>query len=91
MINSFADAYFLNLPKESLPYIHIPLHTIIKLTPKAYGCEESFIKVGIEAVDTHRPKANKHEKRSSYGDHVVNIGMTSSNTTTTTSNLSKAL
>jgi hypothetical protein len=33
-------AYFHNLPQQDLPYIKIPLHTLIKLTPKAYGCDE---------------------------------------------------
>jgi 6-phosphofructo-2-kinase/fructose-2,6-biphosphatase 2 len=33
-------AYFHNLPQDDLPYIKIPLHTVIKLTPKAYGCDE---------------------------------------------------
>ncbi|GJJ12489.1 hypothetical protein Clacol_006731 [Clathrus columnatus] len=33
-------AYFHNLPQIDLPYIKIPLHTVIKLTPKAYGCDE---------------------------------------------------
>lgn len=33
-------AYFHHLPQEDLPYIKIPLHTVIKLTPKAYGCDE---------------------------------------------------
>jgi hypothetical protein len=33
-------AYFHNLPQVDLPYIKIPLHTVIKLTPKAYGCDE---------------------------------------------------
>lgn len=33
-------AYFLDLPQADLPYIKIPLHTVIKLTPKAYGCDE---------------------------------------------------
>ncbi|KAF8328856.1 6-phosphofructo-2-kinase-domain-containing protein [Cantharellus anzutake] len=49
-------AYFHNLPQEDLPYIKIPLHTVIKLTPKAYGCDEERYTVPIEAVDTHRPK-----------------------------------
>jgi len=39
-----------------LPYIKIPLHAIIKLTPKAYGCDEERFTVPIGAVDTHRPK-----------------------------------
>lgn len=49
-------AYFHNLSQEDLPYIKIPLHTVIKLTPKAYGCDEERYKVPIQAVDTHRPK-----------------------------------
>ncbi|KAH9481486.1 6-phosphofructo-2-kinase/fructose-2,6-bisphosphatase 1 [Psilocybe cubensis] len=39
-----------------LPYIKIPLHTVIKLTPKAYGCDEERYALPIQAVDTHRPK-----------------------------------
>jgi len=49
-------AYFHNLSQEDLPYIKIPLHTLIKLTPKAYGCDEERYTVPIAAVDTHRPK-----------------------------------
>jgi 6-phosphofructo-2-kinase/fructose-2,6-biphosphatase 2 len=52
-------AYFHNLPQEDLPYIKIPLHTVIKVTPKAYGCDEERFKVPIEAVDTHRPKPKR--------------------------------
>ncbi|KAI1317676.1 Fructose-2,6-bisphosphatase [Mortierella claussenii] len=49
-------AYFMNCSFERLPYIKIPLHTLIQLTPGAYKCEERRFKVDIEAVDTHRPK-----------------------------------
>lgn len=49
-------SYFHNLPQADLPYIKIPLHTVIKLTPKAYGCDEERYALGIAAVDTHRPK-----------------------------------
>lgn len=48
--------YFLDRPLEDLPYIKVPLHTLIKLTPQAYGCEAEFIRFPIEAYDTHRPK-----------------------------------
>jgi len=41
---------------DELPYIRVPLHTIIKLTPVAYGCRSEHIKFDIEAVDTHRPR-----------------------------------
>ena len=41
---------------DQLPYIKVPLHTIIKLTPVAYGCKIEEIKIPIGCVDTHRPK-----------------------------------
>ena len=49
-------AYFLNIPHEELPYIKVPLHTVVKLTPKAYGCEEVRFAVDVPAVDTHRER-----------------------------------
>jgi len=50
--------YFQDKPLEEIPYIKVPLHTLIKLTPQAYGCEAEFIRFPIEANDTHRPKAS---------------------------------
>uniref|UniRef100_A0A0N5AH34 6PF2K domain-containing protein n=1 Tax=Syphacia muris TaxID=451379 RepID=A0A0N5AH34_9BILA len=35
-------AYFDERPLDELPYIAMPLHVLIKLTPKAYGCETKF-------------------------------------------------
>ncbi|PWN52469.1 bifunctional 6-phosphofructo-2-kinase/fructose-2,6-bisphosphate 2-phosphatase [Violaceomyces palustris] len=52
-------AYFHALSQEDLPYIKIPLHTVIQLTPKAYGCDEKRFQLPIEAVDTHRPRPQK--------------------------------
>lgn len=49
-------AYFLDKSADELPYLYVPLHTVIKLTPVAYGCKVEHIKIPIEAVDTHRPK-----------------------------------
>ncbi|XP_065558084.1 6-phosphofructo-2-kinase/fructose-2,6-bisphosphatase-like isoform X2 [Artemia franciscana] len=49
-------AYFLDYPAEELPYIKVPLHTVIKLTPIAYGCNVEYLHLPISAVDTHRPK-----------------------------------
>lgn len=48
-------AYFLDMPPEELPYIKVPLHTVIKLTPIAYGCRVEQIPLNIEAVSTYRP------------------------------------
>jgi len=55
-------AYFLALTQEELPYINIPLHTLIKITPMAYGCHEERYPLPIAAVDTHRPKPARKAK-----------------------------
>ncbi|XP_065083339.1 6-phosphofructo-2-kinase/fructose-2,6-bisphosphatase isoform X3 [Ochlerotatus camptorhynchus] len=52
-------AYFLDKPADELPYLKVPLHTIIKLTPVAYGCKVEHIKLPIDAVDTHRARPEK--------------------------------
>ena len=36
-------AYFYGVPRERCPYLPIPLHTVIELTPHAYGCHETCI------------------------------------------------
>jgi broad specificity phosphatase PhoE/predicted kinase len=43
-------SYFQGLPVDRTPYVPIPLHTVIKLTPKAYGCDEERVDLGPEAV-----------------------------------------
>uniref|UniRef100_A0A8R1HSU9 6-phosphofructo-2-kinase n=1 Tax=Caenorhabditis japonica TaxID=281687 RepID=A0A8R1HSU9_CAEJA len=49
-------AYFTNQNRDDLPYLKVPLHTVIKLTPKAYSCEVEMFKFDIEAVNTYREK-----------------------------------
>uniref|UniRef100_A0A8C7K7E7 6-phosphofructo-2-kinase domain-containing protein n=1 Tax=Oncorhynchus kisutch TaxID=8019 RepID=A0A8C7K7E7_ONCKI len=49
-------AYFLDKSAAELPYLKCPLHTVLKLTPVAYGCEVESIFLNIEAVNTHRDK-----------------------------------
>lgn len=39
-------AYFLDKPPAAIPYLNVPLHTVIKLTPKAYACEETRFEMG---------------------------------------------
>lgn len=53
-------AYFLDKPANELPYLEVPLHSIIKLTPVAYGCEIEYVKLNVDCVNTHRkkPKVN---------------------------------
>lgn len=71
------------LPQEELPYIkvndclraasarpahsQIPLHTLIRITPMAYGCHEERYPLPIEAVDTHRPNPKKAGKTGATG------------------------
>eukprot|EP00013_Stygamoeba_regulata_P002883 CAMPEP_0177631708 /NCGR_PEP_ID=MMETSP0447-20121125/1892_1 /TAXON_ID=0 /ORGANISM="Stygamoeba regulata, Strain BSH-02190019" /LENGTH=428 /DNA_ID=CAMNT_0019133207 /DNA_START=116 /DNA_END=1402 /DNA_ORIENTATION=+ len=35
-------AYFMDVPLERLPYIEVPLHTLVCLTPSAYGCQQDM-------------------------------------------------
>jgi broad specificity phosphatase PhoE len=43
-------SYFQGLPVDRTPYVSIPLHTVVELNPKAYGCEERRIDLGPSAV-----------------------------------------
>uniref|UniRef100_A0A9J7ZM98 6-phosphofructo-2-kinase/fructose-2,6-biphosphatase 1 n=1 Tax=Cyprinus carpio carpio TaxID=630221 RepID=A0A9J7ZM98_CYPCA len=47
-------AYFLD--KNDLPYLKCPLHTVLKLTPLAYGCKVESFYLNIQAVNTHRDR-----------------------------------
>lgn len=49
-------AYFMNVPQERSPWMEVPLHTLIKLTPRAYKTEEERLKADIPAVSTFREK-----------------------------------
>jgi broad specificity phosphatase PhoE/predicted kinase len=49
-------AYFMDNTEEELPYIKVPLHTIVKLTPVAYGCKMEQFPVPVPCVDTYRSK-----------------------------------
>ncbi|XP_023582438.1 6-phosphofructo-2-kinase/fructose-2,6-bisphosphatase 4 isoform X2 [Trichechus manatus latirostris] len=49
-------AYFLDKMAEQLPYLKCPLHTVLKLTPMAYGCKVESIFLNVEAVNTHRDR-----------------------------------
>ncbi|XP_043934102.1 6-phosphofructo-2-kinase/fructose-2,6-bisphosphatase 4-like isoform X1 [Protopterus annectens] len=49
-------AYFLDKSADELPYLKCPLHTVLKLTPVAYGCHVESFFLNIEAVNTHRDK-----------------------------------
>ncbi|KAI9804671.1 MAG: Fructose-2,6-bisphosphatase [Piccolia ochrophora] len=56
-------AYFMNVPQHLSPWMEVPLHTLIKLTPKAYSTVEERFKADIPAVSTFRAKGSsaKHQ------------------------------
>lgn len=54
-------AYFMNVPQERSPWMEVPLHTLIKLTPKAYGTVEERVRADVPAVSTFREKGSKAE------------------------------
>lgn len=47
-------AYFLDKDIKELPYLKVPLHTVMKLTPVAYGCILEVFEIPVPCVDTHR-------------------------------------
>jgi broad specificity phosphatase PhoE len=57
-------AYFHNMSQEQSPWMEVPLHTLMKLTPRAYGTEEHRFKANIPAVSTWRSKGSsaKHQE-----------------------------
>ncbi|KXS09375.1 fructose-2,6-bisphosphatase [Gonapodya prolifera JEL478] len=45
-------AWFQGYGQEELPYLKVPLHCVIKLSPRAYGCQVESWTVDIPAVET---------------------------------------
>jgi len=48
--------------------MEVPLHTLMKLTPKAYGTTVEKFKADIPAVSTWRPKGSTAKHHDSVGD-----------------------
>merc|ERR1719378_1408900 len=59
-------AYFQNLTVEELPYINVPLHTVIKLTQRAHACEVELIPMGVDGVDTNERNIQVRKISSNY-------------------------
>jgi 6-phosphofructo-2-kinase / fructose-2,6-biphosphatase 2 len=49
----------MELPQDRSPWMEVPLHTLLKLTPKAYGTQIDKFKANIPAVSTWRPQGSK--------------------------------
>lgn len=51
-------SYLVDKPASSCPTLSIPLHTVIELTPSAYGCEERRFPLAPNLEDPHEPPPN---------------------------------
>ncbi len=45
-------AYYLDLQLEEIPFLEIPLHTLIQLEAKTYGCHEKRIRIVVDKEAT---------------------------------------
>lgn len=66
-------AYFLDHSSEELPYLRVPLHTVVKLTPVAYGCRVEKFDLKVPAVNTHREKPKNVSLMRSTEDALVTV------------------
>ena len=57
-------AYLKNVAQDQSPWMEVPLHTLIKLTPRAYNTDEERFKANIPAVSTWRGRgmSAKHQE-----------------------------
>ncbi len=70
-------AYFMDVDQDQSPWMDIPLHTLMKLTPKAYGTVTEKYKANIKAVSTWRPKGStaKHHDSAVEGEALQLPGL----------------
>ena len=70
-------SYFADVDQDRSPWMDIPLHTLMKLTPKAYGTVTEKYKANIKAVSTWRPKGStaKHHDSMIEGESLKLPGL----------------
>lgn len=61
-------AYFMDIPQERSPWMEVPLHTLMKLTPRAYGTHEERFQADIPAVSTWREKGSSAKHQASESE-----------------------
>uniref|UniRef100_A0A8D2ZH88 6-phosphofructo-2-kinase/fructose-2,6-biphosphatase 4b n=1 Tax=Scophthalmus maximus TaxID=52904 RepID=A0A8D2ZH88_SCOMX len=66
-------AYFLDKSADELPYLKCPLHTVLKLTPMAYGCKVESVCLSVDAVNTHRDRPENVTVRRSTEDALQTV------------------
>lgn len=63
-------AYFMNVPQEESPWMSIPLHTLIRLEPRAYQTVVTKLKAEIPAVSTYKEKGTSRLGESTSGENI---------------------
>lgn len=68
-------SYFLDLPPADIPHLDIPLHTVLKLVPKAYGCAVTRFKLPVGSCEemgvTASPPPTKEEHKQFPAAHAA--------------------
>ncbi|PSN42982.1 hypothetical protein C0J52_13210 [Blattella germanica] len=65
--------YFLNKQPEELPYINVPLHTLIKITTDGYNCRMECTKLNVECVDTYRKQPKNCSSTRTADDALLTV------------------
>ena len=76
-------AYFMQVDQSQSPWMEVPLHTLMKLTPKAYGTQVEKYKANIPAVSTWRPQGStaQHHEPGEADSVVGDVGVGSDKST----------
>ncbi|XP_059057653.1 6-phosphofructo-2-kinase/fructose-2,6-bisphosphatase-like [Achroia grisella] len=65
--------YFLDAKLDELPYMTVPLHTIVKLTSYGYTYKVEMIKMPVDCVDTHRKQPKNCSITRTTADALVTV------------------
>lgn len=65
--------FFLDKKSEELPYMEVPLHTIIHITSQGYNYKLEFIKLPIECVNTTRDKPKNCNGDRTAADALITV------------------
>ncbi|KYQ54721.1 6-phosphofructo-2-kinase/fructose-2,6-biphosphatase [Trachymyrmex zeteki] len=65
--------FFLDKKPEELPYMEVPLHTIIRITSQGYNYKLEFFKLPIECVNTTRVKPQNCSGDRTAADALITV------------------
>ncbi|XP_024942359.1 6-phosphofructo-2-kinase/fructose-2,6-bisphosphatase isoform X2 [Cephus cinctus] len=65
--------FFMDKTPEELPYMDVPLHTIIRITSQGYNYKLEFIKLPIECVNTTRTKPKNCSPNRTADDALLTV------------------